>query len=292
MKRLEKPIFVGGCGSSGTTLLRKMLNMHPNIAAGPELSVFDRPHFYEMKMTLFYTLWRSNDFDVLDELCEFPLRVNPSNKSYFAWNRDQYHDDETWEKFFNEVETPVELFDHALSAYAAKHDKKRWCEKTPNNIFCVDQILKAFPDAVFIEMVRDGRDAVMSLVNRRGQHPMISIYRWIAAIKAGLKIKDNNLSTNDKLAFTTITYEDLVQTPAWTLREICEFIGEDYDPIMLQYWRKKYNTEKEVNDLGYGKKPVFTSSVGKWKKRGVNPTLQKMMKLTMSDLLEQLGYEV
>ena len=53
MERLSNPIFIGGCGSSGTTLLRKMLNMHPNVAVGPELSVFDRPELYSMDMNMF-----------------------------------------------------------------------------------------------------------------------------------------------------------------------------------------------------------------------------------------------
>jgi hypothetical protein len=290
MERLERPIFIGGCGSSGTTLLQKMLNMHPNIAAGPELSVFDRPRLYDMDMNLFYTLWRNQDFDEFDKDCIINIRVHPGNKSYFAWNRDQYHKPEEWEKIFNEAESPVEFFDLALSEYARKQGKKRWCEKTPNNIYEIEKILEAFPDGQFIEVIRDGRDVVLSLVQRRGARLPDAVYRWITSIRSGYMRRDFNFAITHRYNF--LKYENIVSRPASYLRKLCAFIDEDYDPIMLKYWAKKYNTEDEVNNLGYGKKPVFTSSVGKWRKEDVNPTLLRSFELSINDTLENLGYEV
>ena len=64
---MKKPIFLGGCGSSGTTLLRKMLNAHPRIACGPEMSVFDRPKMFEISLDWLYTMWRNQDFEDLEE---------------------------------------------------------------------------------------------------------------------------------------------------------------------------------------------------------------------------------
>ena len=180
MKDLKNPIIIGGCGSSGTTLLRKMLNAHPNIACGPEMSVFDRPALYDMDMSLFYTLWRNADFEELEEGCIFPIR-STNNGSYFAFHREQYHNQKETDQLFNEAENPVEFFRLYFSLYAEKQGKKRWAEKTPNNIFCIEQIFKAMPDAKFIEVVRDGRDVVLSLVERRKMHPMIAIFRWLAS---------------------------------------------------------------------------------------------------------------
>jgi hypothetical protein len=300
MERLEKPIFIGGCGSSGTTLLRKMLNMHPNIACGEELSVFDRPRLYDMDMNHFYTYWRNQDFDRFDEDCMINIRVNlagrpigENNKSYFAWNRDSYFKPEEWETFFNEAISPPDFFNLALSEYARRQGKKRWAEKTPNNVFEIKRILKAFPDAVFIEVIRDGRDVVLSLTERRGSSIENAVYRWMLSINCGSAFSDGIkrfLSDTDNTTY--VIYEDLVKRPVGVLKDLCKFIGEKYDPIMLEYWKKKYNTEEEVNTLGYGKKPVFTSSVGKWKKKGVKPLFLRHMRNTIWDLLENLGYEV
>jgi hypothetical protein len=300
MERLEKPIFIGGCGSSGTTLLRKMLNMHPNIACGEELSVFDRPRLYDMDMNHFYTHWRNQDFDIFDQDCMINIRVNMANqppgqnsKSYFAWNRDTYFKPEEWESFFNEAESPPDFFNLALSEYARRQGKKRWAEKTPNNVFEIERIFKAFPDATFIEVIRDGRDVVLSLTERRGSSIENAVYRWMLSINAGYAFENNIggfLSSSDDTTF--VLYEELVKRPAAELKDLCKFLDEKYDPIMLDYWKKKYNTDEEVGNLGYGKKPVFTSSVGKWKGEGVKPMFLRHMRNSIWDLLKSLGYEV
>jgi hypothetical protein len=282
MERLKKPIFIGGCGSSGTTLLRKMLGMHPNIAAGPELSVFDRPALYEMDMNTFYTLWRSKDFTPFEDRVIVPIMIQPGNKSYFAWQREHFHKLEEWEKFFDFAESPADFFNIALSAWAKKEKKKRWCEKTPNNIFCIKEILDTFPDAVFIEVIRDGRDACLSLIERRKMHPRDAIIRWLSSINS------SNFIHDDKKHFI-VQYEMLVERPAHELKKLCEKIDETYDAKMLQYWKAE---DKDMNELGYGKKPVFKTSVGKWKKDGLNPTLRRMFDLLLTDTLDQLGYEV
>lgn len=288
MDRLEKPIFIGGCGSSGTTLLRKMLGMHPNIAAGPELSVFDRPALYEMDMNTFYTLWRSEDFEPFEDRVIVPIRINPGNKSYFAWQREYYHPKDEWEKFFDLAKSPPEFFDMALSEWARKEGKQRWCEKTPNNIFCIKEILDTFPDAVFIEVIRDGRDACLSLIERRKMHPRDAIIRWLASINAGKAIRNIEYKKYFK-CHDIVSYEDLVKTPVKELKKICKIINETYNPKMLQYWKAE---DKDMNELGYGKKPVFKSSVGKWKRKELNPTLKRMFELTLTDTLDRLGYEV
>ena len=85
-----------------------------------------------------------------------------------------------------------------------------------------------------------------------------------------------------------------MQRTEFTLENICAFIEEDYDKSMLDYWQKKLPEDIEAGPnqvADYGKQPVFTDSIGKWKKDGIDKTLLEQMDLTMKGQLWELGYE-
>ena len=56
--------------------------------------------------------------------------------------------------------------DAIFSIAASKEDKKNWCEKTPRNLLYADLIQTIYPDAKFINLIRDGRDVVSSIVEK------------------------------------------------------------------------------------------------------------------------------
>ena len=293
---MNEPIFLGGCGSSGTTLLRKMLNAHPNIACGPEMSIFDRPKIYEVNLNWLYTMYRSLDFDSLDENMMFPLRMQPTNFTYCGLHPDNhgrfYHEPDEVVKMFDQVETIGDFFNLYFSEFAKKQGKKRWAEKTPNNLFCIDQIFKWYPRAYFIVVIRDGRDVVLSLTARRKVHSIVAIFRWLISTAAYIDLLNRKPDYRNRVL--VVKYEDLVLDTERTLFRICSRIGEKYESAMLEYWKKQLPEDKKddknpVED--YGKQPVFTDSVGKWKVEDLNPAVKRMMQLTMSETLTKLGYE-
>ena len=291
---MKNPILIGGCGSSGTTLLRKMMNGHRNIVCGPEMSVFDRPLMYSESIEYLYTLWRSQDFDPLDKWCIFPLRI--TNK-YTADLSDCglvhenhlkfYHEPKEVDKMFDQADTALNFLDIFFSRYAEKKGFSRWCEKTPNNIFCADKWLKVFPDGKFINVVRDGRDAILSMNWRRKVPIYIATYRWIAAINKHMEIM------MDKDIFDrvyTVRYEELVKNTEYELEMLFYFLDEEFDPGMLDYW--KADQEEPENDLKYGTQPVFTDSIGKWKRTDYDRTILDQIMMGIKPLLESIGYEI
>ncbi|WP_323844039.1 sulfotransferase [Microbulbifer magnicolonia] len=50
---------------------------------------------------------------------------------------------------------------------AGQHDKQHWCEKTPRNLLYADKIQRLYPRAKFINVVRDGREVVSSILERK-----------------------------------------------------------------------------------------------------------------------------
>jgi hypothetical protein len=288
---VNNPIIIGGCGSSGTTLLRKMLNAHPDIACGPEMSVYDRPIIYKIDKTRLYTLWRNQDFDELDKGCLFQIRL-PNNISYFglryAGNMRHYHQPEQVDKWFKEAADVGSFFNLFFSNFMQKQKKGRWAEKTPNNIFCAKQVLDMYPEAYFINVIRDGRDVVLSLSPRMEVNGfIIAIIRWLTSIEAGRRLMGHE-------RFYTVRYEDLVLQTRPTLEKLCNYIRVDYDQRMLEYWKTTLPEDIQSSDITarYGTQPVFDTSVGKWKKQELNPALIEIMNLAMADKLKELGYEV
>ena len=100
-------------------------------------------------------------------------------------------------------------FGAVRQAYARKFDKPRWGDKRPVFLLEYDVILRLFPDAQLIHIVRDGR-AVASLKRmpwwKTGA--IGGMARWVESIKAGERLR-RRLRADQ---FCEIRYEDLVET--------------------------------------------------------------------------------
>jgi hypothetical protein len=155
-----------------------------------------------------------------------------------------------------------------LTAWAQAQGKPRWGEKTPGNLFFVDVLLDMFPDAQFIHVVRDPRAGVASMqavdffpnnvffnaLSRAKHHRVASHFE--ARVSAG--------------HWTTIRYEDLVSEPETVLRRLCPFLGEAFEPGMLQYHRSSAHFMKEEAAASFNAaatRPVTTDMTEKWKRQ-------------------------
>ncbi|MCD6162423.1 MAG: sulfotransferase [candidate division Zixibacteria bacterium] len=278
----KSPIIIGGCGSSGTTLLKTMLDSHKNIACGQEISFFDRPAFFKSNLDKLYNMFLNQDFDELDKGQIFPLKTKfGDNFGLFIPNTGKlYHDFPTTNSMFKLARNLRHFVDLYFSNFADINGKTRWAEKTPNNIFCINETLDFFPDAKFIHVIRDGRDVVLSLCQGRNFNPVTAIFRWLVSAEAGIRFRGNP-------RYYEVRYEDLILDTENTLKKLMAFLDEDFDPNMLNY------TESgKDNILGYGSSPIYSNKIGKWKTQELNPVILKSFDLALSDLLEKVGYEV
>ena len=136
-------------------------------------------------------------------------------------------------------------------------NSRKWVEKTPKNIQVFRNIHEYFDGNVkLIHMVRDGRDVITS------RHPnwkdsneyWVPKERWIEDVEMGLFNKDISL---------LVKYEDLVTKPKETLNKICDYIGIDFDNVLLNY-----SDETVIkNDVAWesNAQSINTKRVGKWK---------------------------
>ena len=227
IKLKEKPIFIIGYERSGTTLLMAMLGCHPRIAI-PEVGWLF-PRIYPWRYT-YGDLSIDSNFRIM------------AAEMLFGLNQP------LWGMSLN----PMTAVDEIISLspergfagiYAAMHlcyakefgNKPRWGQKTPNNLYFVPQILDNFPNAQFIFITRDGRDACATSVESAFGAGNIygAAYTWNAANTFVKPFREKY----DSSTWLDVKYEGLVRETVKTLKKICEFIGEQYAPEMLEFYR-------------------------------------------------------
>jgi hypothetical protein len=213
--------FVVGVGRSGTTLLRLMLDAHPEMAMPPETHFFDS--LIEASGRLRFSPERALAAITEDE--------------HRRWNDFGLGEDELLDRFeaiprFNAPDALRAFYE----LYAEKQGKERWGDKTPPYVKTMRRIKRVLPEAGFIHVIRDGRDVALSnnkrVIERGHREPVPaarSARRWKRRI---LKARADGPHLGE---YIEIRYEDLVSDTEPALRKVCEFIELDFDPVMLRY---------------------------------------------------------
>ena len=288
--------FVVGVGRSGTTLLRMMLDAHPLLAIPPETH-FVLP-FIQASGHLRFSpriacrtiidderrRWPDFGLDEADLLARFealePLNTSDALRAFFL-------------------------------LYAEKHGKPRWGDKTPDYVRKMKKIQRTLPEARFVHVIRDGRDAGLSQkarVVKRGREPVPPremARRWRKRL---LKAREDaaEIAPSDYLE---VRYEDLISDTESVLRRVCELIDLEYDPAMLDYHERASERLQEMAAALPAKKgrpareagervaahamttrPPDADRVAVWK-REMSEAENAEFEQAAGYLLDELGYE-
>ena len=123
-------------------------------------------------------------------------------------------------------------FGAVFAAYAEAHGKARWGDKRPAYFPEVDVLLRLFPDAQVVHVVRDGRATVSSLKRMPwwDGDSVGAMATWAQAEFCARR--DRARLPAD--TFHVLRYESLVADPRAVLGELCDFLEEDFDEAMLE----------------------------------------------------------
>lgn len=214
--------FVVGCMRSGTTLVRAMLDSHP------EMAVPDESFFVPSLLDQRSALERGGRVD----LARFEERL-------WAWQRfRRWGLDRPAVRAALDAGRPATVPD-ALRAvyaqYAAVNGKTRYGDKTPLYVKHMPEIAAAFPEARFVHVIRDGRDVALSIVDAHFGPSRIgpAADLWRRRVEAG---RAAGRALGDR--YTEIRYEQLVADPERVIRAVADFIALDFDPAMLRYFER------------------------------------------------------
>lgn len=274
--RGNRLIFVGGSPRSGTTLVQNMLDCHPDICGAPEF--FCIPNIVDLRKNLHELI----AIEWIDAICSY-----------------------------EDVDSRIaSLIETLLLPLADRQGCTFLSEKTPRNVLVFPELIKLFPEAHFIHVIRDPRAVVASLVEvgrkarERGKKPNKHATTVTAAIhhvkdhlRAGLSA---SASAPDKVL--TLLYEDVVTRSEIETKKICQFLKIDWSEEMMHPGRKKHLGEKAqtagiaegiwYNANTYNRDPD-RSEIDKWKTQLT--ALQKVLVTkAFADIkpLRQLGYDL
>jgi hypothetical protein len=269
--------FIVACGRSGTTLLRAMLDTHPDMAIPPEtkfiLTLLGRGRRYEspegFRVDAFVT-----DLRWAFGLRELGLTVDEARSALEPPPAD----------------TP-DAIRRAFRRYAERRGKARYGNKTPVHVLSIARLAEAFPEARFIHIIRDGRDVALSyLASDVGPDSLEgAALRWRRWVRRG-RAAGRGLGPN---RYLEVRYEDLAADPEATLRRIGGFLGLPYDAAMLRYFERANEviegTRRPHNFERLHLPP--TPGLRDWR-RELTPRERAVFEVLAGDLLADLGYEV
>lgn len=214
---LQPVPFVVGVGRSGTTLLRLMLDAHPDLAVPPE--------------TAFIPQLARRRWSVPEARDKF-VRALAAHHNWPDFHLDQ------GELRSRLDAVPTFTLGDGLrvfyQVYADKFGKPRWGDKTPSYADSMRLIQRHLPEARFIHLIRDGRDVALSVKDLWfGPNTFADAAAWWAS-----RIDLAREQATDVRYYLELRYEDLVTDSEGTLRKVCEFVELPWDSRMLEYYKR------------------------------------------------------
>ncbi|OGC95589.1 MAG: hypothetical protein A2W25_00995 [candidate division Zixibacteria bacterium RBG_16_53_22] len=268
------PIFIVGTQRSGSTLLRLILNAHPEIAI-PEEARFLTPLLNKNNIK------KPIEGQALSRLVNY-LRAN---EQFRLWNFDAA-------PFLNELAVKssvmlAEVINAMFSSFAQSEGKSLWGDKSL--FFGSVQLLhELFPGARFIHIVRDGRDVFDSWrkMDASKNHPTAMALDWHYKLRS----IERALAKLPSDRALTLRYEDLVASPDTVVRSICRFLGIAFEPAMLEFHKTsgKYIGEHHSR-LIFG--AIDPSNTAKWRKHLSSDDV-RLYELMAANHLRHYGYEL
>jgi Sulfotransferase family len=270
---MTAPLIVLGVSRSGTTLLRVMLDRSPGLA------IPDESFFIPLLARRHRRTVEPKDF--LDDLSRIPV--------IRAWGLSPADVAPRLESGMSTGEAIAAIFE----SYAAKAGKPRWGDKTPMYMRHLALLAELFPDAQYVHLIRDGRDAALSFLEMPpGTFTRTWAHPGDAAQFACLWRKEvsSARSFGQRVGpgrYLEVRYEDLVTATSQVVASICDFAGIAFEPAMVEY-----AGAVDVSDKPHQQRLLQspTAGVRSWRD-DMSAADARAFEAIAGDCLSALGYE-
>jgi hypothetical protein len=277
------PVFILACPRSGATALAAILNRHPSIRV-IETNFFNRilPEYFQEGFSASSIPVLLEDFrlqDFLETINLDPLKFEALLQSRLLEEKIGVLD-------------PRSFYEFLLSL--SSEGSQIICDKSSDHIFHFKKILELYPDTKFIEIIRDGRDVVNSLVKMpwRPNNFLNNARYWVRYIRAGMRISETLKEASKSQNLMSLKFEDLMTNPAALISRLCAFLNLEYRDDILESsvcedevfpeWQSPWKSRSRS-------KPN-SSRIKAWKKE-IPIQEQAILNLYLRPWLDKLGYE-
>jgi len=271
------PFFIIGFERSGTTLLRLMMDNHPDISV--PLDVSDLWKRYYLKLGDYNNL---KDAEAVRKIVEDII----NEERIKLWEKDISVDEII--QHINKYDLPsvIKAF---YESYAIKNGKRSWGSKDPINMLNIHLINNWFPNSKFIHIIRDARDCALSASELKYNSILSSAELWREYVEWVRKI---GCILGSK-RFYELKYEDLITCPEEEVRKLCEFLETSFSPNMLAYYKHVESSIPQSKRFWWRiiDKPPDASNKYRWK-RSLPKSVRICIEKRAGSLLKELGYEV
>jgi hypothetical protein len=280
--------FVCGVTRSGTTLVRLMLDSHPDVAIPGE------------------THWLPKLIKAQERRKQSATELADLIIDHKRWGDFQLDANQLRERFAAlDPVTAADAIRAFYMLYAEREGKSRYGDKTPGYVQEMRRIQRVLPEARFVHIIRDGRDVSLShmRMNWGPETYAQSARLWRNRIRKARKMAP---SINH---YMEIKFEDLVADTEGVLRRVCEFVELDFDPVMLDYHeRAEGRLAEKARELPrrnrppqpaaarleshrLAKEPPRSDRVGMWRERMTSEEVAEY-EAVAGDMLLATGYEL
>lgn len=193
-------LFIIGAPRSGTTWLQWMIGSHPQVCTSAELTLFSA------YIKPWFDRWHGQK-----QATEAEDRVTYG--LYYVWPQDEF---EGWLRQF--------IAETYRRVRAAKPDATCILDKHPTDSTAVDVIHHFLPQARFIHIIRDGRDASLSMLDAGAKVGFRSGQQWAPAASHWNRMARAAFDARQYAdQYLEIRYEDLLADPHAVMRRVFDF---------------------------------------------------------------------